>query len=91
MQRECTSPGVVWEHAVGRNQAPLCVVVQRRVALAAPERRAAGRERIVPRDLCRVVDAAAAAVPPQALCLQEQKDCNEQQCPMAVLHTEQQL
>ena len=91
MQRECTSPGVVREHAVGRDQAPLCIVVQRRVALAAPEGGAAGRERIVPRDLCRIVHAAAAAVPPQALCLQEQSDCNVQQCPMAVLHTDQQL
>ena len=78
---EGTSPGVVREHAVRRDQAPLRVVVQRRVALAAPERGAAGRERIIPCDLRRVVDAAAAAVPPQALGLQVQKACMSSNAP----------
>ena len=81
MLRECTSPRVIREHAVRREQAPVRAVVQRRIALAAPECGAAGRERILPGDLRRIVEAAAAAVPSQALRLQGQQGCCEQQNP----------
>jgi len=58
---------VVGEHAVRREQPARRVIVQRAVALGAPEGRGRRRQRVLPRHARRVVVPAAAAVPPHRL------------------------